>query len=68
MTNTYFHTYSYPHTHTHKHIYIYIYIYIYMHLKVLITLFQKMIWFIDVSATDHEILAIKLSKKMLIQY
>ena len=39
----------------------------YMHLKVLITLFQKMIWFIGVWATVHEILAIKISKKMLTQ-
>ena len=35
-----------------------------MHLKVLITLFQKIIWFIAVWATIHEILAIKISKKM----
>ena len=27
----------------------------YMHLKVLITLFQKMVWFIGVRATVHEI-------------
>ena len=33
-----------------------------MHLKVLITLFQKMVWFIGVRATVHEILAIKISK------
>ena len=39
----------------------------YMHLKVLITLFQKMIWFIGVWATVHEILAIKISKTMLTQ-
>ena len=32
------------------------------HLKVLITLFQKMVWFIGVRATVHEILAIKISK------
>ena len=32
----------------------------YMHLKVLITLFQKMIWFIGVRATVHEILATKI--------
>ena len=38
-----------------------------MHLKVLITLFQKMLWFIGVGATVHEILAIKISKKMLTQ-
>ena len=36
-------------------------------LKVLITLFQKMIWLIGVWATIHEILAIKISKNMLIQ-
>ena len=41
-------------------------IYIYV-LKVLITLFQKMLWFIGVWATVHEILAIKISKKMLNQ-
>ena len=35
----------------------------YMHVKVLITLFQKMVWFIGVWATVHEILAIKISKK-----
>ena len=35
----------------------------YMHLKVLITLFQKMIWFIDVWATFHEILAIQIPKR-----
>ena len=29
----------------------------------LITLFQKMIWFIGVWATVHDILAIKISKK-----
>ena len=39
----------------------------YMHLKVLITLFQKMLWFIGVWATVHEILAIEISKKMLTQ-
>ena len=39
----------------------------YVHVKVLITLFQKMVWFIGVSATVHEILAIKISKKMLTQ-
>ena len=38
----------------------------YMHLKVLITLFQKMVWFIGVWAV-HEILVIKISKSMLIQ-
>ena len=31
----------------------------YMHVKVLITLFQKIVWFIEVWATAHEILAIK---------
>ena len=36
-----------------------------MHLKVLITLFQKMLWFLGVWATFHEILAIKISKTML---
>ena len=35
-----------------------------MHLKVPITLFQKMVWFI---ATVHEILEIKISKTMLTQ-
>ena len=39
----------------------------YMHLKVLITLFKKMLWFIRVSATVHEILAVKISKKLLNQ-
>ena len=39
----------------------------YVHLKVLITLFQKMLWFIGVWATVHEILVIKISKKMLTQ-
>ena len=39
----------------------------YMHLKVLITLFQKMISFVGVGATVHEILAIKISKQMLTQ-
>ena len=34
----------------------------YMHLKVLIPLFYKMIWFIELWATVHEILAIKISK------
>ena len=38
-----------------------------MHLKVLITLFQKMILFIRVLATVHEICAIKISKTMLTQ-
>ena len=32
----------------------------YMHLKVLITFFQKMLWFIGVWASIHEILAIKI--------
>ena len=41
---------------------------IYVHtLKVLITLFQKMIWFIGVWATVYEILTIKVLKKMLSQ-
>ena len=35
-----------------------------MQLKVLITVFQKMKWFIDVWATVHEI---KISKKLLTQ-
>ena len=39
-----------------------------MLLRVLITLFQKMLWFIWVWATIHEILAIKISKKMLTQH
>ena len=39
----------------------------YMDLKVLITVFQKMIWFIWVWATAHEILAMKISKTMLTQ-
>ena len=39
----------------------------YMHLKVLITFFEKMLRFIEVWATVHEILAIKISKKMLNQ-
>ena len=39
----------------------------YMHLKVIITLFQKILWFIVVSATVDEILAIKIPKKMLTQ-
>ena len=39
----------------------------YMHLNVLITLFQKMIWFIGVRATVNEILTIEMSKKMLTQ-
>ena len=39
----------------------------YMHLKVLIMLFQKMLWFLGVWAIAHEILAIKTSKKMLNQ-
>ena len=36
-----------------------------MHVKVLITLFQKMKWFIGAWATVHEILAITIWKKML---
>ena len=32
----------------------------YMYLKVLITIFQKMLWYIGVWATIHEILAIKI--------
>ena len=39
----------------------------YVHLKVLITLYQKMIWFIGVGAIAYEILATKISKKILIQ-
>ena len=39
----------------------------YMDLKLLITVFQKIIWFIGVCATVHEILAIKISQKMLAQ-
>ena len=39
----------------------------YMDLKVFITLFQKMLWFMEVWATVHDILAIKISKKMLTQ-
>ena len=39
----------------------------FMHLKVLITLFQKMVWFLGDSATVHEILAIKILGKMLNQ-
>ena len=35
----------------------------YMDLEVLITVFQKMIWFIGVWPTVHEILAIRISKK-----
>ena len=38
-----------------------------MYLKVLITLIQKMTWFVGVSAIVHEILAIKIPKKMLTQ-
>ena len=38
-----------------------------MHLKVLITLFQKMVWFIGVGVTVYEILVIKISTKMLTQ-
>ena len=36
----------------------------YMYLEGLVTHFQKMMWFIGVRATVHEILAIKISKKM----
>ena len=36
----------------------------YMYLEGLVTHFQKMVWFIGVRATVHEILAIKISKKM----
>ena len=39
----------------------------YMDLKVLITVFQKMVWFKGVRATVHEILAIKIPKTMLTQ-
>ena len=39
----------------------------YIDLKVFITLFEKMLWFIGVWATVHEILTIKISKKMLTQ-
>ena len=35
----------------------------YMRLKVFITLFQKMVWFIGVQATVHEILAIKITQQ-----
>ena len=38
-----------------------------MRLKVLITFFQKMMWVVDVWTTINEMLAIKISKKMLIQ-
>ena len=38
-----------------------------MDLKVLITVFQKMVRFIGAWATIHEILAIKISKEMLTQ-
>ena len=41
--------------------------FIYVYLKILITLFQKIIWFKGFWATAHEILAIKISKKMLTQ-
>ena len=36
-------------------------------LKVIITLFQKMIWFLEVWATIHDILEFKISKKILTQ-
>ena len=39
----------------------------YIHLKDLFPLFQKMLWFIGVGATIHEILVIKISKKVLTQ-
>ena len=39
----------------------------YMHLKVLIALFQKMICFLGVWTTVHEVLAIKWSKNTLTQ-
>ena len=39
----------------------------YVHLKVLITLYQKMRWFIGVGAIVYQILATKISKKILIQ-
>ena len=45
----------------------------YVHLKLLITLFQKTVlnffrkWYIGVRATAHEILRIRISKKMLTQ-
>ena len=45
----------------------------YVHLKLLITLFQKTVlnffrkWYIGVRAAAHEILKIKISKKMLTQ-
>ena len=42
--------------------------FIYMNLKVLITFFQKIIWFIGVWAAIHQISAIKLSKAMLTQH
>ena len=38
-----------------------------MQLNFVITLFQKMIWFIDVWAVVHDTLGIKISKKMLTQ-
>ena len=38
-----------------------------MDLKVLITVFQKMIWFIGVWSTVHKTLAIKISKNRLTQ-
>ena len=37
----------------------------YMHLKAVITLFQEIVWFIGVWATIHEILAIKITKKVM---
>ena len=38
-----------------------------MHLKVLFPPFQKMTWFIGLQVTAHEILAIKISEKILTQ-
>ena len=38
-----------------------------MHLKILTTPIQKKIWFIEVWATDYELLVNKLSKEMLAQ-
>ena len=36
---------------------------VYIHLKVLITRFQKMIWFLGAWATVHEVLPTKFIKK-----
>ena len=41
--------------------------YTYMHVKVFITLLQKMVQFIGVWATIHELLAIKILRTMLTQ-